>query len=95
MGNNRLIHANELHLISPDELKKATVKMVDTLHLAAGSTEGFNIYEVVKAYFTDLEKVMGYGIMSMPALVVNAKVVSMGKVLKRADVEKLLESYDE
>ena len=49
MGNNRLIHANELHLISPDELKKATVKMVDTLHLAAGSTEGFNIYEVVKA----------------------------------------------
>ena len=56
MGNSRLIHANELHLISPEELKKATVKMVDTLHIAAGSTEGFNIYEVVKAYFTDLEK---------------------------------------
>ena len=56
MGNNRLIHANELHLISPDELKKATVKMVDTLHLAAGSTDGFNIYEVVKAYFSDLDK---------------------------------------
>ena len=46
-------------------------------------------------YITDLEKVMGYGIMSMPALVVNEKVVSMGKVLKTADVEKLLESYDE
>ena len=45
-------------------------------------------------YITDLEKVMGYGIMSMPALVVNEKVVSMGKVLKTADVEKLLESYD-
>ena len=56
MGNNRLIHANELHLINSDELKKATVKMVDTLHLAAGSTEGFNIYEVVKAYFIDLDK---------------------------------------
>lgn len=56
MGNSRLIHANELHLISPEELKKATVKMVDTMHIAAGSTEGFNIYEVVKAYFTDLEK---------------------------------------
>ncbi len=56
MGNSRLIHANELHLISPEELKKATVKLVDTLHIAAGSTEGFNIYEVVKAYFTDLEK---------------------------------------
>jgi len=29
--------------------------------------------------------------MSMPALVVNEKVVSMGKVLKIADIEKLLQ----
>ena len=42
-------------------------------------------------YITDLEKVMGYGVMSMPGLVFNEKVVSMGKVLKTADVEKLLE----
>ena len=41
-------------------------------------------------YVTDMEKIMGYGVMSMPALVVNEKVVSMGKVLKAADVEKLL-----
>ena len=41
-------------------------------------------------YITDLEKVMGYGVMSMPGLVVNEKVVSMGKALKVADVEKLL-----
>lgn len=41
-------------------------------------------------YITDMEKVMGYGVMSMPALVINEKVVSMGKVLKTADVEKLL-----
>ncbi len=41
-------------------------------------------------YITDMEKVMAYGVMSMPALVVNEKVVSMGKVLKAADVEKLL-----
>ena len=34
---------------------------------------------------------MAYGVMSMPALVVNEKVVSMGKVLKPADVEKLFE----
>ncbi len=40
-------------------------------------------------YITDMEKVMEYGVMSMPALVVNEKVVSMGKVLKAADVEKL------
>ena len=42
-------------------------------------------------YITDMEKVMGYGVMSMPGLVVNEKVVSMGKVLKAAEVEKLLE----
>ena len=41
-------------------------------------------------YITDMEKVMGYGVMSMPAIVVNEKVLSMGKVLKAADVEKLL-----
>lgn len=41
-------------------------------------------------YITDMEKVMSYGVMSMPAIVVNEQVVSMGKVLKAADVEKLL-----
>ena len=42
-------------------------------------------------YVTDMEKVMAYGVMSMPAIVVNEKVVSMGKVLKAADVENLLQ----
>ena len=42
-------------------------------------------------YITDMEKVMGYGVMSMPGLVVNEKVVSTGKVLKAAEVEKLLQ----
>lgn len=41
-------------------------------------------------YITDMEKVMTYGVMSMPAIVINDKVVSMGKVIKTADVEKLL-----
>ena len=41
-------------------------------------------------YITDMEKVMEYGVMSMPAIVVNDQVVSMGKVLKAADMEKLL-----
>ena len=45
-------------------------------------------------YITDMEKVMTYGVMSMPAIVVNEKVVSMGKVLKAADVEKLLRTME-
>ena len=44
-------------------------------------------------YITDMEKVMAYGVMSMPAIVVNEQVVSMGKVLKAADVEKLLSKW--
>ncbi len=47
---------------------------------------GFNV-EV--EYITDMQKVMEYGVMSVPALVVNDKVVSMGKVLKAAEVENL------
>lgn len=41
-------------------------------------------------YITDMETIMSYGVMSMPALIVNDKVASMGKVLKANDVEKLL-----
>ena len=55
--------------------------------MAAVKALGLNI-EV--EYITDMEKVMGYGVMSMSAIVVNEKVVSMGRVLKAADAEKLL-----
>ena len=41
-------------------------------------------------YVTDMAKIAAYGIMSTPALVANEKVVSMGKVLSAAEVEKLL-----
>ena len=41
-------------------------------------------------YITDMQKIMQYGVMRMPALVVNEKVVSQGKVLKSADIAKLL-----
>lgn len=41
-------------------------------------------------YITDLQKVMEYGVISVPAIVINDKVVSMGKVLKTADVERIL-----
>lgn len=70
--------------------------------LGSGCASCHTLYENVKKavqkmglaveveYVTDLQKVMEYGAMSMPALVVNEKVVSMGKVLKANGVEKLL-----
>ena len=42
-------------------------------------------------YITDMEKVMSYGVMSMPAIVVNEQVVSMGKVLKPSEIKALLQ----
>lgn len=59
---------------------------------AAISSMGLNV-EV--EYITDMAKVMTYGVMSMPALVVNEKVVSSGRLLKPADVEKLLKTLEE
>lgn len=41
-------------------------------------------------YITDMEKIMNYGVMSMPALMIDEKVVSAGKVLKAKEVEKYL-----
>lgn len=70
--------------------------------LGTGCKSCHTLYEAVKEtvhnldlkveveYITDMEKIMAYGVMRMPALVVNEKVISMGKVLKADEVEKLL-----
>lgn len=41
-------------------------------------------------YVTDIERVMGYGAMSLPALVVDGKVVSAGMVLTPIEVAEYL-----
>ncbi len=41
-------------------------------------------------YIQDMAQIAGYGVMSVPALVVNDQVVSTGKVLKPIEVEDLL-----
>lgn len=46
-------------------------------------------------YITDMEVIMNYGVMSMPAVVINEKVVSMGRVLKAEEALKLIEDYKE
>ena len=40
---------------------------------------------------TDFGEITSYGVMSTPALVVNEKVVSYGKVLKPQEITKILE----
>ncbi len=42
-------------------------------------------------HVTDFAQIAAYGVMSTPALVVDGKVVSYGKVLKTEDVVKILQ----
>ena len=41
-------------------------------------------------YITDMQKIMETGVMSLPTLAVNDRIVSAGKVLSVADVKKYL-----
>ena len=41
-------------------------------------------------YVTDLQKILEYGAMSMPALVINEKVVSVGRVLKPSEISAMI-----
>lgn len=45
--------------------------------------------EIVKV--TDFQDIMAYGVMSTPALVIDEKVVSFGKVLKPKEIKAILE----
>ena len=57
----------------------------DTVDIAAENNLVADIQHV-----TDLEQVMKYGVMSLPALVINEKVISYGRILSRNDIKKLL-----
>ena len=43
---------------------------------------------------TDFQDIMAYGVMSTPALVINEKVVSSGKVLKPKEIKVLLKKQE-
>ncbi len=45
--------------------------------------------EIVKV--TDFADIAGYGVMQTPALVIDEKVVSFGKVLKPREIVKIIE----
>lgn len=60
-------------------LEKNTKEAIENLNLKA---------EIEKV--TDIGEIMSYGIMSIPALVIDEKVVSYGKVLSSEEIKKLL-----
>lgn len=56
MKEKPLIHSREFHLIGKEKICEAVTRLVDALQMAAGSTDGFDIYKVTESYFTDLDK---------------------------------------
>ncbi len=61
-------------------LTKNTTEALETLSIDA---------EIVKV--TDFADIAAFGVMSTPALVIDEKVVSIGKVLKTNEIVKILE----
>jgi len=45
-------------------------------------------------HVTDLQQVMSYGVMSLPGLVINEKVVSYGRILSKSDIQKFIEEAE-
>lgn len=45
-------------------------------------------------YITDMGRIIAYGVMSTPALVINEKVVSQGRILSKEDIIKLIKSNE-
>jgi len=45
--------------------------------------------EIIKV--TDFKEIMAYGVMSTPTLVIDEKVVSVGKTLKAKEISQILE----
>ncbi len=56
---------------------------------AIKAVEEIENVDVVKTQ--DMDKILSYGVMMTPALVIDGKVVSAGKVLDAEEIEKLIE----
>ena len=76
---------------SKDALVKVLGSGCKSCHqLYENAKEAVSGTDIDVEYITDLQRIMEYGAMSMPALVVNGEIVSGGRVLKPADIKKLI-----
>ena len=72
--------------------------------LGAGCSKCAKLYELTKEVvakenidaevekITDMKVIVGYGIMSIPAVVIDEEVVSVGKLLSEKEIKTLLTS---
>jgi len=91
--------------LATDAIKENVGKITSVKVLSSGCKSCKQLFDnatkAVKAlgmdveveYVDDIAKVAGYGVMSTPALVINEKVVSVGKVIKSADMEQIFHKF--
>lgn len=87
-GNSQKMPINDIKVLgsgckSCHLLYENTKKAVSELNL------GINI-----EYVTDLQEIIKYGAIQMPALIINGKAVLAGETLKPAEIRKLIENID-
>lgn len=70
--------------------------------LGAGCSKCAKLYELTKDVIekenidaevekiTDMNEIIGYGIMSIPAFVVDEKIISVGKLLSTKEIKEIL-----
>ena len=61
-------------------------KLEDTVRLAVKETG----VDVQIDHVKNIKQIMSYGVMTTPALVIDGKVVSMGKLPTLADIKKMI-----
>ena len=52
-----------------------------------------NGFEAEVEYVTDLQRITEYGVMSMPALIIDEKVASMGRVCRPDEIADMLKKF--
>ena len=94
------------HGLNTDAIEqKKTEKVVEGVQILGSGCAKCNVLEdSVRAalaelemnipieHVTDLAQIAAYGVMTTPALVVNGRVVSVGRVLKKDDVIKIFQN---
>lgn len=76
---------SSIKILGRDGCKNCSTMFQDTIDLAAE----YNLVADIQ-HVTDIEQVMKYGVMTLPGLVINEKVVSYGKILSKNDIKKML-----
>ncbi len=63
-------------------------------HNAKKAVEELNLSENVR-HVKDLSEIVSYGVVSIPALVIDGIVISTGKVLPTGEIKEILKQYRE